>query len=87
MPSKTNKYPTLKIEKIAEYLGCTPNRVPVMLRNITKGGYAVEMGSGEWIFLTTIKVEQPQPAAAASVAKAKQILQDALTFDCGMRVQ
>ena len=85
----------LTLEKIAKYLGVTPNRARVALRNLAKTVYAIEIDPGKWVRVVNVRVARETPApkpklkpgeglvaaadSARSVAELKQIRAAALT--------
>jgi hypothetical protein len=59
MPSELKQpCPILRVELIAEYLGCTPNRARTALRNLADGNYAVEVDPGQWVRVISVPVER-----------------------------
>jgi hypothetical protein len=58
-------YPILRVEKIAEFLGVTPNKVRTMLANMQDGEYCIELAD-KWVRVVSVPVERKAGMAWAT---------------------
>lgn len=80
---RTQKCLPLSLDEIAAYLGWTPNRARVVLRNLANGRYALQIYPDVWVFLPNPKLKPGDGLvgaadAATSVADLQKLLLAAL---------